>query len=241
MITSHNLLVLKTVKIVPDVGPLLRGRPRFLFACTQPAPYKTYEYFLEQVERLVRSVYEGNIGGEFVDLMGSLISGQMRQAYQQALEDEGDTSFILPTYLQNSLDAMIARQADFDYIYQYYKDIVDARVDGAPIEPLMSRAELWANRYNEAYNEAIRAMAIENGEKLEWVMGPTEDHCPTCAGLNGIVAYASEWESAGVHPQSAPNDALDCGGWNCMCDTVPTERRRSPNAFDRIVAVISKG
>src|SRR5688572_20115056 len=92
------------IRAVPAVIPYLKGRARWLAAV--PAPWKSYDYFLNTVERLVRSVYTGHIGGEFVDLMGSLISGQMRDAYEQAWQDDGNTT-ILPDWLQSALNQTI--------------------------------------------------------------------------------------------------------------------------------------
>ena len=61
--------------------------------------YKTYDYMENTIIRLVWSVYNGNLGGEFVDIMQNLIVGQMRQAFHAAWEDDGNTSFELPAFL----------------------------------------------------------------------------------------------------------------------------------------------
>ena len=66
-------------------------------------------------------------------------------------------------------------------------------------------------------------------------MGATEEHCATCAALDGLVAYAVDWERSGVKPQNPPNGALECGGWRCDCSLVPTKERATNNAFDEIV------
>lgn len=198
--------------------------------------YKTYDYMLGVITHSVTSVYNGFMGGEFVDILQSLITGQLTQAFRQAWEDSGQTSFLLPPYLQSALDGMIQEATTFEYIYGYYTDIVDARLDGTPLQPLLARAQLWANRYNEAYNLAMSLIERENGGKLKWMLGATEQHCVTCAALDGIVAFAAEWEMAGVRPQGAPNGALQCGGWKCDCSLAPTAERRTRKAFDRIMS-----
>lgn len=202
--------------------------------------YKTYDYMLATIEHLVKSVYNGNLGGDFVDILQNLIAGQMTQAYKQAWEDEGETSFVLPDYLQVALEATIAQQADFDMIYGYYQDIIDARVDETSIEPLLSRAALWANQYNSAYNEAIRLIELENGGKLVWREGDTVKKCETCKALDGIVMWAREWEELDVHPQDAPNGKLLCGGWQCGCMLEPTKERRTPKGFDRVLNIVTR-
>jgi len=184
------------------------------------------------IEGLVNGVYNGNIGGQFIDTLANIISGQLTQAYRQAWEDEGMTDYFAPDYLSESLEAMILGQ--YDYVDQFYRDIIDARVDGTSVEPLLARAKLWANRWNEAYNEAVRLITLQGGGNLVWEYGDAE-HCNTCLSLNGIVARASEWDTLGVKPQG---DMLECGGWNCKCALVSTDKRRSPNAYGRIEEIL---
>lgn len=204
---------------------------------------KTYNYFLSTILRLVRAVYKGRMGLEFILTMENLVSSQLGRAYKQAWKEEGtDEGF--PDYLQADLDAKVAEQHTF--ISGYYHDIVDAKIREAPIDPLLSRAELWAQRFNEAYNNALSLIHLNNGEKEVWILGDTEHHCWICSSLNGIVAYASEWDELGVKPQHAPNEILSrtrgvekgCGGWRCDCRREATDRRRSPNAKDRIQRII---
>lgn len=197
----------------------------------QPTEYKTYDYMLKQIEGLVKGVYSGNIGGAFIDTMANLISGQLTQAYEQAWKDE-EGEGELPDYLAASLEAAILSQ--YDYVDSYYKDIVDARVDNTPIDPLLFRATLWAQRWTESYNEAIRLITLDRGGNMEWTLGATEQHCPECAGLNGKVMSAKEWGLIGVKPQNAPNDRLTCGGWQCDCSLSPTDKRRTAGAYGKI-------
>jgi len=225
----------QVVKVMPAVIPYLSPKARFYVV--QLEAYKSYDFMLARIEGLVRGVYTGNVGGDFVDIMGALIRGQMDDAYRQAWNDEGFQG-ALPDYLVNSLDAFVIKQANFDWIYQYYKNIIDARVDNTSIDPLLSRASLWANRWNEAYNEAIRIITLNNGGNLEWTLGATEEHCPECAAFNGIVARASEWETLGIRPQNAPNNKLTCGGWKCDCSLTPTDKKRSPNAYGRLEEIL---
>lgn len=212
--------VVKIIQQVPQVVPYLTRE------------YKSYDFMLARVEGLVRGVYTGNVGGDFVDIMGALIRGQMEDAYRQAWTDEGYEG-ALPDYLVNSLDAFVIREANFDWIYQFYKDVVDARVDKTAIEPLLSRARMWANKWNAAYNEALRVITVENGGNLIWQIGDAE-HCTTCLALDGIVASGKEWEASGWKPQS---EDLECHGYNCKCQLLPTSNRRSKNAAERLAAI----
>jgi hypothetical protein len=224
-----NNFISRAVALVPAIIPYLKA-----------GYYKTFGYMQATITHLVTSVYNGYMGGEFVDILGNLLTGQITQAYQLAWEDDGNTSYFLPDFLQSSLNQMLQQQVNFDWIYQYYKDIIDARVDGTPIAPLLARADLWANRYNEAYNQAVAEIAKVNGGKLKWVEGDTLHKCTTCLALDGIVLYAKEWEQLGVKPQNAPNPMLECDGWNCDCRLEPTSQRRTAKGFDTVLNIIAK-
>lgn len=220
----------QVVATFPEVRTYLSGRSRW--SLYKPAEYKTVEYMENAIEGLVNGVYNGNIGGQFIDTLANIISGQLTQAYRQAWEDEGMTDYFAPDYLSESLEAMILNQ--YDYVDQFYRDIVDARVDGTSVSPLLARAKLWANQWNAGYNEAVRLITLQGGGNLVWEYGDAE-HCNTCLSLNGIVARADEWDTLGVKPQG---DMLECGGWNCKCALVSTDKRRSPNAYGRIEEIL---
>lgn len=220
-------VIIQAVSAVPEVKQYLSPRARWMLF----DPVKSEPYFLQNIERLVQSVYDGQIGGQFIDIMANLISGQLLDAYQTAWNDEGYFTE-LPPYLTEAYTADVVNQ--YSFVDQFYRDIIDARVDGTPIAPLMARAQMWSNRYKESYNNAIILITKENGGNLEWTLGEAE-HCNTCISLSGIVAGAKEWDMIGIKPQS---DRLECHGYNCKCELVPTDKRRSPNAYGRIEEAI---
>jgi hypothetical protein len=194
---------------------------------------KTYDYYLGKLQSLVKTLYSGAIGGEFVSIMDNLVKGQIANAYETAWVDSG---FELPP--ADYIKSMYQDQRSF--IDGFYKDIVDAKIDQTPIEPLLSRAELWANQWNTAYNDGLRLVSVEMGGKLMWHEGDTVDKCNTCVRLDGIVMFAREWEELGVHPQGGPNPLLECQGFRCGCSLEPTDRRRSPRAFDTVMNIVGK-
>jgi hypothetical protein len=234
----------EAVKLVPQVIPLLMGKARaFYFGSVAFDAFKSYEDMLSKIQSLVKNTYNGKVGTvEFTDRITSIIGGQLRNAYNTAWINEGmdedNTSAALPDYLEESLLDMIETQTDSSYSYQYYTDIMKARSDKAPIDTLLSRAELWAGQWNTAYENATSLITLNNGGREEWVLGATEQHCPECAALNGIVAFANEWEELGVRPKNPPNDNLTCGGWRCDCERRATDKKRSRNAYNRIVAIV---
>jgi len=223
----------------PQIKDSLNAQARFIAAT--PTAYKSQDFYLTTLERLVTSVYKGNIGGDFIDVMSSLIQGQLTDAYKQAWKDEGNEGD-LPDYLEQAAEEAILGQ--YDHVDDFYESIVDARVDETPLEPLLSRCQLWALRWTEAYNDAVRLIAVEEGENLVWRLGGTIEHCTICSALDGIVARASVWDDLNVKPQNAPNPILDpskggCGGWNCDCSLEITSQRSSPKAFDLILNIVS--
>lgn len=233
-----NQIIKQVVKMFPEVTPLLSNRARWMLGIPD---IKTYDYFLSELSRMIRNVYTGNMGGDFIDIMANLISGQLTQAYNQAWKDEGGEG-ALPDYLAGSLEAAILNQ--YDFVDGLYRDIVDARVDKTPIDPLLARAPLWANQWNASYEGALLLIRTENGGNLIWRKGETEHGCDTCANLDGIVMSAREWEELGVHPRGYPNPLLDCQGGgpanNCDCTLDPTQQRRSPDAYTTVMNIVSK-
>lgn len=206
----------------PDIIPHLTGKARWIASAAIPQTYKSYDFFLNAIERMVKNVYNGLIAGDFIDIMANLISGQLTDAYQQAwLDNSGQLP--MPQYLYQAAENDILKQ--YDYVDAFYRAIIDARIDGTSLEPLLYRARLWANQWDASYNNGVLIIRAETGGNLIWQVGETE-HCDTCLKLNGTVASAKDWTLSGWQPQSRD---LDCHGYNCQCTLTPTTQRRSPN------------
>ena len=224
-------------KRYPAIIPNLRGRARWIVytrAGTVDTDIQTVEFYARTMKGLIRSVYNNMMGGEFIDIMANLVQGQLTQAFQYALDETGADWF---PELRAELERMIL--SEYGFVDGLFRDIIDARLAGQSIEPLLVRADLWANRWNDAYNIAKLMIQSLFGERLMWVYGAAE-HCDTCRSLNGIVAFAREWEALNVRPQNPPNPLLECQGWRCKCSLQPTNQRRSPKAFDTILNIVSK-
>lgn len=101
-----------------------------------------------------------------------------------------------------------------------FADAIDAdsKANDGKLEPLLSRAELWVNHYNEVVSKA-KAMACADTKAI-WILGPTESHCVSCAGYAGRVYRYSTWLKWGALPQSY---ALACRGFNCQCSLEMTD------------------
>lgn len=146
----------------------------------------------------------------------------------------------MPDEMADEMTDILAEmiQNEYSHIGGLYDYIRQVAANEKPFDTVMHRVRLWANRYTDVLNRATTMLMSDMGERLQWVLGQTEEHCYTCNTLNGVVAFASEWEQLGVRPQNPPNAMLECGGWNCGCYLTHTYQRRSPRAFDTILNTV---
>jgi hypothetical protein len=236
----------QAVKMYPDVLPHLDRRARYIAALGSPIAIKTYDELLAFMESTIRDLYIGKLGTlEFTDDVARALAGHVTDAYDTAWRDSADEEEEQPDWFIESRDVFIENTADMDYIYSFFEDIMEARDDKDPLLPLLDRAKLWANRWNEAYSEAVKVIALQNGTKLKWVEGDTTEKCDVCLALNGIIAPAALWDELDVKPQSAPNPALDkenggCGGWRCQCYFEETDEKQTRGARARILQAIGR-
>lgn len=197
--------------------------------------FKTLDFFIRVLMTWVNDLYKGEVTeAEFVDRLADLIDQQLTRAWNEGMRQNGLDPF---TDLEPECAAELQDAIANEYIFvdQFAREIIAGR--GGGVAEFQRRAGLWGNRYLDVVNRA-KLCTADAKDKLIWVFGDA-DHCTTCEALNGIVAYAKEWEQLNVHPQQPKNPLLECGGWNCKCRLQPTNKRRSPKAFDTILNIIS--
>lgn len=202
---------------------------------------KTEEMFLRQLRTYCLQLFRGELG-EFawIDDMSTTIADQMGKAWREgARAVEVEPSEFTDEDIEE-LDKII--RSEYNYVLNLGSDILALRLMGGTLEEyrnkFASRIEVWAHRYTDVVNQAKVWFGKRKKAKLKWQIGETEEHCATCAALNGIVAYAEDWERSGIHPQNPPNQALECGGWRCDCALVPTTERATNNALERIQDIV---
>lgn len=84
-------------------------------------------------------------------------------------------------------------------------------------ESITNRVGMWINSGLRAFNVGqifAPTPAGEDEPRFMWKRGATENPCKDCESLDGQIKTASEWQKAGIEPQSPD---LECGGWNCQC------------------------
>jgi hypothetical protein len=188
------------------------------------ADLKTVGHFNRVMRQRVNQFYRGDIDADaFLDDVVSLIDGQFTRAWNAGARDVGfDPKEMTDT---DKLELMFRIDQEAPHILDFAIAIEEARINGTPNDALLARVDLWANRFNEVTNDArvYFGAKMEVPPKLVWRLGRTEEHCSTCAELNGTVATAQEWQLSGIRPQAAPNARLECGGWRCDCSLDPTD------------------
>jgi hypothetical protein len=179
---------------------------------------KTVAHYTRVIQRAARAFYSGRIdSGEFIGRMIEVIEVQMRKAWYEGMRaNDLDPERDMKPEWENILQGVI--NGEFEYVLDYAADIEKAAAEGLPVSPLEARADLWANRYNEVVN--LSKLTTRPHDRYKWVMGATEQHCETCAGLHGKIASAADWLGSGYRPQGRN---LACGGWRCQCRLEYTE------------------
>lgn len=179
----------------------------------------------------------------FLDIFIEEIRNQLTRAWNEGARSVDVTPDEMTEGDRLHLDALI--NSEYNHIIGLAEAIENAKLYGWTLDQFRSafraRIDLWSNRYRDVVNEA--RIWFGGKARLMWRLGATEEHCSTCNMLNGLVAWAEEWDQSQIRPQSPPNPILECGGWKCKCALEPTEQRRGPQAFARLlnIAVLRAG
>lgn len=99
----------------------------------------------------------------------------------------------------------------------------DAGSDKLSREAVRSRLDLWLIALRSLGDLGF-ASAQKNAMGT-WELGATEEHCNTCAQLNGKRHRLSWWVKYDFIPRQPGSTTLDCGGWNCDCRIVADDGR----------------
>lgn len=196
---------------------------------------KTVGTYNRQVWRIMRELFLSEISEyDFVDDFSDFIDNQFTRAWNAGAREMG----VDPNkYTMNDIAQLANRiAAERDYMLQLADDILQARAQRISLAEFRTRfqmrAEMYANRYNDILNEArLWFGATRDGGQicLIWVVGQTE-HCTDCARLDGIIATAREWLQYPMKPQGRE---LECGGYRCQCQFLPTDEPPTPGGIPR--------
>jgi hypothetical protein len=76
------------------------------------------------------------------------------------------------------------------------------------------RVERWGQTLDSIYSEAL--LRGQKKKALIWHLGETEEHCSTCAKLDGQ-SHRAQWYLDRNYIPGKPGAEMDCGGWRCGC------------------------
>lgn len=186
----------------------------------------SFSNYQRQIRSAVRGLWRGVISFEdFRDALTATINRGMNQAWKEGAGECGISLDELSEPEQEALQAMIDNQLEYIKGFGTFVDD-NSKPNKGKFNDLLSRSELWINRYQEASSQA-KMMACAD-QKLKWVIngkGNCKEHCSSCMKLNNKVKRASYWNKLGLHPQSS---LLECGGWRCCCIFEVTNEPISP-------------
>ena len=108
--------------------------------------------------------------------------------------------------------------SEMAFINDVFSKLKELRKQGTPEEGqafIGARAEGYTASLQGVYNFA--KMQSGTGVMGVWRLGATEEHCDTCAWLNGKVERLQWFVDNKYIPRQAGSQTLDCGGWRCDC------------------------
>ena len=178
---------------------------------------KTEAYYLRVLSKAVRDLYNDKTNSDdFLGTITRLLDEQIVRAWNEGmrLNDLNPTRDMKPEFED---EIRRIQDSEFSYVQGFMDAIEKARTDQTPIDPLLSRAELWAGRYSDVVSRA-QVFTAAKDLYFRWVYGDTIEHCETCAAMaaEGIQpsTFWTEKQAAGIYPKSPE---LACNGFNCDC------------------------
>ncbi|MCC6192045.1 MAG: hypothetical protein IT318_23700 [Anaerolineales bacterium] len=108
--------------------------------------------------------------------------------------------------------------AEIDHVAALFLGLREIKAEQLPPADLVAESERRADGYARTL-DAVHQEGFARGQKnrmATWRLGPTEQHCGTCAALNGQ-RHRVSWYLARNYIPGKPGSSTDCGGWKCGC------------------------
>jgi len=188
---------------------------------------QTRDSFIADMQSVFEMGYSGRRAGA---QLSRNIRTQLRNfgtaAYIDGMNDGGvdTTRETLTDEDQANIEIWLAAQSQYVTSLLGSQSVTE-RQEGLTPEAANLKASLWANKsLRDVYNDGV--LTARGDALMLWTLGPAEEHCKTCLGLNGQVHRASVWKNSGLKPGV---DKLDCKGFNCKCLLEPTDKKANGN------------
>jgi hypothetical protein len=189
---------------------------------------KTLEQYLRQLRQYSRDYYNGKTDdSQFLDSMIGAVDNQFNRAWNEGMRDNGlDPATDKTDDDRKRVKELVDNETNF---ITNLSDLINTQrgKDGG-LDVVYNRVDTWASNYNGVRQIAKTETARD---RLKWILGPTEEHCPSCSKLNGLVYPAKEWADRGVYPQVNGAEYLNCHGFNCLCELIQTKEPVTKEPF----------
>ncbi len=178
----------------------------------------TYEYSTVRatfIETLVEAFTNYAGGGARTgprNAVGRALAEAIPDAFYRGLDDAGADG----TEPEDEawVTAKVSEQLGFvDGVFDWLKR--ERETETITIPAIEARAAGWAAMLDGVYSQGLLRGAGK--QMLTWRLGQTEQHCRTCAHLNGQRHSAKWWLKYGYIPRQPGSQTLECGGWQCDC------------------------
>lgn len=193
---------------------------------------KTYDTYRSSLRRLTRGFWAGDFSKfDFVDGGVSAITREFNQAWDEGAKLSGVLSDERTEAEQDRLD--LAINTEISYLTGFADAIEEnTQAKGGALEPLLNRADTWANGYERI---VLLAQSVSGADlKMKWKRDPAKAGCVDCLQYDGKIYRKSEWAEVGVYPRSPD---LACSGVNCGCDWEPTNERKTRGKPPSLIGV----
>lgn len=180
---------------------------------------KSIDGYRSNLRAAVRALWSGIWSYyEFIDQMSLSIERGFTQAWYEGAKIYGIEPADLTQEEHDRLTSEITTEIGF--IQNLGQSVLtNSKLEGGKLSPLFARAELWVSAYNRV--RVLGSTYAAKDQKMEWVLGPTHEHCSSCSRYNGRVYRASTWRRHNIQPRMYE---LECRGYNCLCEFVPTDK-----------------
>lgn len=149
----------------------------------------------------------------FVSILRNLIARFGASAYSDGLIDGGILDATVDEEDLSRIQRLSASQNEY---VRGLADVLFKRDDALTDLQALNKPEMWFNKSIYPFYMAGLQQAANNA-LMEWVIGPTEEHCPDCTRLNGQRHRLRHWLKRDLRPRA---DTLACQGFHCACQLV---------------------
>lgn len=173
------------------------------------------------IRSAVRALWLGLLDmDQFFDSMDTTIRNGIVAAWNEGAREVGVQPNELTPQERIAQQGMIISERS--RIFEFGEFIeANSKANKGLLRTSFARAEAWILRAQDAKNRGV--LSAKNDPKLKWIFDPAKENCRTCAALNGKIKRQSFWQRVGVRPQNPPNPLIECEGWRCGCQLVPTD------------------